>query len=133
MPSPYGFPVHFTLEDANRFLPAVREIFNKVHALLLPRQKSLKDLAQASGNGRKKKSTDASEALTPQDRQELAQNLLDELADKGIVVQDWRRGLIDFPHIRGGREVFLCYELTDGPEIRYYHDLDAGFGGRKPV
>lgn len=49
------------------------------------------------------------------------------------MIQDVSRGLIDFPAIIGGDEVFLCYELTDGDSITTYHHLDAGYAGRQPL
>jgi hypothetical protein len=58
--------------------------------------------------------------------------LLGELAGLGIVVRDIDRGLIDFPALRDGREVFLCWELGED-EIAYWHELDTGFGGRQPL
>jgi hypothetical protein len=47
-----------------------------------------------------------------------------------IVVRDVIRGLVDFPAVRDGEEVYLCW-LVDEPEIGWWHDLDAGFGGRQ--
>ena len=50
----------------------------------------------------------------------------------GIVVRDIDRGLIDFPAIRDGREVYLCWEL-DEERIGFWHDLESGYGGRQPL
>lgn len=66
-------------------------------------------------------------------RHEAAYRLLNALQSQGIVIQDVERGLIDFPSIRDGREVFLCYELSDGLSIGYFHDIDAGFAGRQEI
>ncbi|MBA3890710.1 MAG: DUF2203 domain-containing protein [Gemmatimonadaceae bacterium] len=55
-----------------------------------------------------------------------------ELAALGIALKDRRLGLIDFPAMLDGREVWLCWRLGE-PDIRFYHELDAGFGGRKPL
>jgi len=66
-------------------------------------------------------------------RKEAAYRLVTALQMQGIVIQDLERGLIDFPSIRDGREVFLCYELRDGESIGFYHELEAGYAGRKPV
>ncbi|MDE0506470.1 MAG: DUF2203 domain-containing protein [Candidatus Poribacteria bacterium] len=41
-------------------------------------------------------------------------------------------GLVDFPHLRDGREVYLCWQFGED-EIRYWHDVDAGFAGRQPL
>jgi hypothetical protein len=52
--------------------------------------------------------------------------------ERGIVLRDLDRGLVDFPAIRDGREVYLCW--LDGEEdIGYWHELDAGYGGREEL
>ncbi|MGE3077321.1 MAG: DUF2203 domain-containing protein [Dehalococcoidia bacterium] len=50
----------------------------------------------------------------------------------GIEVKDPERGLIDFLHEREGRTVYLCYVLGE-PEIGFWHEIHAGFAGRKPL
>ena len=55
------------------------------------------------------------------------------LQELGIVVRDIERGLIDFPAIHEGREVYLCWELDEPPRIAFWHDLEAGYGGRQPL
>lgn len=57
---------------------------------------------------------------------------LGELQALDIVVRDIDRGLIDFPSLRDGREVYLCW-LLDEEEIRFWHDPEAGFAGRQPL
>lgn len=66
-------------------------------------------------------------------RHEAAYRLLNALQSQGIVIQDVERGLIDFPAFIDDREVFLCYELSDGHSIQYYHDIEAGYAGRKKI
>jgi hypothetical protein len=55
-----------------------------------------------------------------------------ELDAVDVVLRDVDRGLIDFPAIRDGEEVYLCW-LLDEPEIRFWHEPDAGFAGRRPL
>jgi hypothetical protein len=57
---------------------------------------------------------------------------LGELQAVDIVVRDIDSGLIDFPSIRDGEEVYLCW-LLDEAEIRFWHEPEAGFAGRKPL
>jgi hypothetical protein len=52
--------------------------------------------------------------------------------DRGIVLRDLDRGLIDFPAFREGREVYLCW-IDGEPDIAFWHDLDAGYAGRQPL
>ena len=55
---------------------------------------------------------------------------LAELEAVDVVLRDVQRGLIDFPALREGEEVYLCW-LVDEPEITHWHALDAGFAGRR--
>ena len=55
---------------------------------------------------------------------------LQHLKDLGVVLKDFNRGLVDFPHLRDGREVYLCWEL-DEDDIEFWHDIDAGYAGRE--
>ena len=59
--------------------------------------------------------------------------LLREVAEFGIEVKDPERGLIDFRAKMRGREVYLCWKLDDGDRIAFWHELDAGFAGRKII
>jgi hypothetical protein len=55
-----------------------------------------------------------------------------ELEAVDVVVRDVDRGLIDFPALRDGEEIYLCW-LLDEEEIAYWHEPDAGFAGRQPL
>ena len=58
------------------------------------------------------------------------QEVLAELQRRRIFIKDLERGLIDFPAIMVGKEVFLCWE-QDEEDIEFWHDLDTGFSGRE--
>jgi hypothetical protein len=58
------------------------------------------------------------------------QRAIADLQAADIVVRDVVRGLVDFPAVRDGEEVYLCW-LVDEPEIEHWHELDAGFAGRR--
>ena len=49
-----------------------------------------------------------------------------------IQVKDLKKGLIDFPSLRNGREIFLCWE-RDEEDIEFWHDLETGYAGREPL
>ena len=51
---------------------------------------------------------------------------------RGIVLRDLDSGLIDFPSVRDGREIYLCW-IDGEDDIEFWHDLDAGFAGRQPL
>lgn len=59
-------------------------------------------------------------------------SVLQEFAARGIQIKDLERGLIDFPAIKDGKEIFLCWE-KDEEDIQFWHDLDSGFPGREPL
>lgn len=57
-------------------------------------------------------------------------SVLKELDRSEIQVKDLEKGLVDFPALIDGREVFLCWEKTE-EDIGHWHELDAGYAGRK--
>ncbi len=59
--------------------------------------------------------------------------LLQEVAEMGIEVKSLDDGLIDFPSVRRGREIYLCWKLGDGDRISWWHELHTGFAGRRPI
>lgn len=57
---------------------------------------------------------------------------LNEIQELGGVLKDVGLGLVDFPHLREGEVVNLCWKLGE-QRIRFWHGLDEGYGGRKPL
>ena len=55
-----------------------------------------------------------------------------ELQEREIVLRDLDRGLVDFPALRDGSEIYLCWEEGED-HIGYWHEPDAGFSGRQPL
>ena len=60
------------------------------------------------------------------------QGVLAEFERRQIQIKDLDRGLVDFPALMGGKEVFLCWE-QDEEDIEYWHDLDTGYAGREKL
>src|SRR5437667_3010224 len=58
--------------------------------------------------------------------------LLAQVRDLGIVIKDVDRGLCDFPYMKNGRLVYLCWQLGEAT-IGDWHDIEAGFEGRGPL
>lgn len=56
-----------------------------------------------------------------------------ELDAVEVVLRDLDRGLIDFPAVREGQEVYLCWLLDEEEEIGFWHPIEAGFAGRRPL
>lgn len=128
---------HFTLEEANALVPWLEEQF----ARLVPRRDELAAqqerlihlLRQRRSNGHSSKEEDIVEAQRAADR--LTRELQDELrviSDRGILVRDLGRGLVDFPSLREGREVYLCW-VRGEERIDYWHETHTGFAGRQPL
>ena len=126
----------FTREEAEALLPVVRPLLLEIQQLgreIAERESHLYiDQNKLMSNGHKT-STD-SEAL----RQEiLALNSrirahVNTILDMDIIVKDLTEGLIDFPALLHGREVYLCWKLgEDG--IHWWHEIEAGFAGRQPL
>jgi hypothetical protein len=120
---------HYSVAEANAALPWVVE---RIEALRSARaglsdeeaREALGEAAPLNGGGAPGRVV--SEAFLQM------RNALLELQATEIVLRDLDRGLVDFPALRDGREVFLCWEEGED-EVGYWHDLDAGYGGRKPL
>jgi len=130
-------PRHFTREEANELLAQVRPLTEQLvehRAALVAAQSERTQLAlQIAGNGGGVDVTGAA-ALDEQIAREHAgvarsANAIHEL---GGVVKDAGTGLVDFPAQVDGVEAFLCWRLGED-EIAYWHGLDDGFPGRKPL
>jgi hypothetical protein len=83
-------------------------------------------LEKAIGNGGSRKAG----ALVEDFKQ--VENGVKAIQDLGIFVKDINTGLIDFPALRGDREVFLCWRY-DEPAVAFWHELHTGFAGRQPL
>ena len=57
---------------------------------------------------------------------------LRELQALDIVVRDLEQGLIDFPALKDGEEIYLCW-LREEPSVTHYHHPESGFAGRRPL
>ncbi len=62
----------------------------------------------------------------------LLQELSKEICSAGCHIKDLEDGLIDFPTIWEGREVYLCWKLGES-EVNFWHEVDSGFAGRQPL
>ena len=128
---------YFTIEEASQHLPWLREVFEKAVAIkrdILHRQETLQELIRRSRrNGESNAESEVAEAQKSVNLLiEEVEQLVEEIARKGIVVRDLERGLVDFPALRDDREVHLCW-LWGEEEIGFWHDVDAGFASRQPI
>jgi len=122
----------FTIQEANALLPNVRIILAKIqraHRKLSRYRDDAKKAAEAAeqGGGGIADGVGYAAVLT-----ELTVQLSD-LEGLGVHLKDFERGLVDFPSLRDGRVVLLCWQLGEGDELEWWHDVDAGFAGRTPL
>ena len=122
---------YFTVEEANRLIPRLKVIvegLRRSRQRLLSYRTTAEAVAQkAGGNGGGGEASTYLAEYAETFRRGLAQ-----LKAMGVILKDVERGLIDFPHWRDGREVYLCWELGE-ERIDYWHDIDTGYGGRQPL
>jgi hypothetical protein len=125
----YAHERHYTLEQAEAARPWVAERVERIQVALEElrsptMQAALEDMDPGAGGswpGR-----------------EVATAVLslfsgaEQLEAMDIVLRDADRGLIDFPSIRDGEEIYLCWEAGE-PRVAYWHEPDAGFAGRRPL
>lgn len=122
----------FTIQEANELLPTVRPILLKIQARH-NRITAYRESAQAAANSAKLGGGGMeSGSVYVKSLYELGKLTLD-LDALGIQLKDYSRGLIDFPSMREGRIVLLCWQLGEGEEIEWWHDLETGFAGRQPL
>jgi hypothetical protein len=116
----------FTLEQANKTLPLVKRIVAdivKMHERATQNQLRV-EKAKGADQQSAQRELDASV--------DRLQDLVDELSEVGCELKDYETGLIDFVGRHEGHDVNLCWKLGE-EKITHWHELDAGFAGRKPV
>jgi hypothetical protein len=121
----------FTLEEANSLLPTVRkklERIQKLYSTLGEYRESAKLAAIASEFGGGMEGGPAYVRALYE-----VGKLTTDLHELGVQLKDYSRGLIDFPSVRDDRVVLLCWQLGDGDEIEWWHEIEAGFAGRRPL
>ena len=123
----YRFEKHYTREEAQALLPKVRQWLDHLKQLRDDLDKYDKRLTSLMAPGH-----DVGGDMVNKWIRTLSdmQAVLLEFQQREIQIKDLERGLLDFPAIIGGKEVFLCWE-QDEEDIEYWHDLDAGYAGRE--
>ncbi len=114
---------YFTPAEARRTLPLVKKI--------------VKDILDTSREMRLLAEELKGKVESDPDIQKLGadiESFLSELEEIGCFFKDWNftLGLVDFPSVINDREVFLCWK-SDEDDIRFYHDVQEGYAGRKPI
>ncbi|PYR98387.1 MAG: DUF2203 domain-containing protein [Acidobacteria bacterium] len=120
----------FTLAEAQSLLPRLRTLlgelgreWKRIRELNPEIQKAREN---APLNGYSKFGVEYVESVSH------LMSLIHEIIDLGVLLKDADKGLCDFPYIRDGRMVYLCWQLGEDT-IRYWHDVETGFAGREPL
>ena len=131
-------PKFFSVEEANRSLPLVRAIVGDIvrqfevvneHKQRLIALKNLQRRPGGVAEAQAEETVQGQAALEGEEAQLVA--YMEELARLGIKFKGFD-GLCDFPSLRDGREVYLCWRLGEA-DVRFWHEVNAGFAGRQPV
>ncbi len=120
----------FTVEEANALLPKLQELLEDVSRyrdVIRERAPQLEPIIRAATtNGGGKAGSEYGVD---------AYNLylsIERIREFGVILKDLDTGLLDFPHEREGRVVFLCWHPPE-ERVEYWHELEAGYQGRKPL
>ena len=123
----------YSIEQANALIPQVRAI-----VLQLAVEQRRLDAAHAEMHRQLDADGDpaASTRVGPQEAEvtqirDGMRGLVDHLAEMGIELRDMELGLVDFPGVRDGDPVWLCWRLAD-PSVAFWHGTDEGYANRRP-
>jgi hypothetical protein len=128
---------HFTPEEANSLLARVRPVAESLvahrRAFTVAAARRARLSQRISGNGGDFDPQEPSELDEQLEREaEAVARAVDGLQRLGLLVKDLDRGLVDFPALRGGEEVLLCWQVGED-EVAFWHGVEEGFAGRKPL
>ena len=123
------FTKHYTLAEARALLPQIRAWLEQLHELTAQLEKSGRVIHELLTAG-----NDAGGPTVNRWVRALVdfREVLREFQTREIQLKDLDRGLLDFPAIMDGREVFLCWESGED-DIEFWHDLETGYAGREPL
>lgn len=120
----------FTVEEARQLLPSIQKLMDgvmEISSRLKSFQEALEELAaSASSNSGSPEGTAYVHQLL------LVQKCLHHIQESGCLVKSVQEGLVDFPHLKDGREVYLCWKYGE-EGIHFWHEVGEGFAGRVPL
>jgi hypothetical protein len=128
---------YFTLDEANDALIELRPLAEEMverRQLLAEAQALRAELGgQVAGNGGDLTPSDFAEADAELEQAAGAlARVIEQIQAAGVLVKDLDQGLLDFPSRREGEDILLCWHVGED-EIRFWHGIDEGFAGRKPI
>jgi len=115
---------YYTVEEANAQLGQLNALFQQVLQL----RTQIKLISSRID----RKNADDRELAALNGLVEAAGETVQEISSTGCVVKDLSQGLVDWPALHEGREVWLCWRYGES-DVSYWHDMHEGFAGRRPV
>ncbi len=127
----------FTPQEANEALAVVRPLAEQMvrhrRALAAAQRRQAELVVKIAGNGGDLGPSDLQEAAeTIQESSDAIADCVRELDDAGVQVKSVEEGLLDFPSERDGEDVLLCWRVGE-ERVAFWHGVDEGFAGRKPL
>lgn len=128
----------FTLDEANGLVPRLQRIFNRANDIRGRLEAASHLLSEIEREQLRRNGTFNRHAEIDSTRTELESlqaelnGILNEVSAEGIIVRDISSGLVDFPSVREGREVYLCW-ISGEERIEYWHETNRGFAHRQPL
>ena len=128
----------FTLQQANNLIPWLERTFQRLTSSMGRLEELRERLAgiqreqqRLNGTFERYNEINSMQAELDEMEKEL-QEIVDVITAEGILIRDIPKGLVDFPHLRDGREVYLCW-ISGEDSIEYWHETDRGFAHRQPL
>lgn len=128
---------YFTPEEANQALAGVRPLAEELVAhrgavrKVEERRAELNRRIAGNGGGVDTRDLVSLEEEARRETEEVAR-VVARIQELGALVKDLDRGLVDFPALRGDEEILLCWQVGED-EVAYWHGLEDGFAGRRPL
>ena len=129
---------YFDRDEAEKLLPMIASVLNEAREQKQKMDSFDHDLAQAAakimvmgGSIPPHRELAEKRVLRDESRDKIKQ-AIEQIQEIGCVLKDLDEGLVDFPALLDGNEVYLCWKLGE-ERIAFWHGLDEGFAGRKPL
>ena len=127
----------FTPEEANAALVELRPVIERAVShrrnLTAAQIKQTELVTRIAGNGGDMQPSDLREVAATIQREAAAiADCVERIDEAGVQIKSLEEGLLDFPARHGDEDVLLCWKLGED-EVRYWHGVDEGFAGRKPL
>lgn len=123
----------FTVSEANSLIPTLRPKLEEIRTQYSSLSQFKEDAKRAAAAASESGGGGMPGGTAYVNRLYEVGRIASELHDLGVQLKDYTRGLIDFPSLREGRVVLLCWQLDDADELEWWHELEAGFAGRQPL